>query len=65
MTNLINKLSTALSNIFLFAAAVVIAGLGFAVVSTLALFALLAVAVAMIAAPFATLQQPVDAEATA
>ncbi len=54
MTNLIHKLSSALSNAVLFAAAVIMAGLGFAVVGTLALFALLAVGVAMIAAPFAS-----------
>lgn len=66
MTNLINKISTALSNTVLFAAAVVMAGLGFAVVGTLALFALLAIGVAMIAAPFAKSQpQPNDVDVAA
>lgn len=60
MTNLINKLSAALSNTVLFAAAVFMAGLGFAVVGTLALFALMAVGVAMIAAPFAATQHTTD-----
>lgn len=57
MTNLFNKLSNALSNVVLFTAAVVMAGLGFAVVGALALFALVAVAVAMIASPFVQLQK--------
>jgi len=57
MTNLINKLTTAISNTVLFAAAIVMAGLGFAVAGTLALFALVAVGVAMIAAPFAARQK--------
>lgn len=65
MTNLINKLSTALSNTVLFAATVVMAGLGFAVVGTLALFALMAFGVAMIAAPFAAKQHAIDADTAA
>ncbi len=65
MTNLINKLANALTNIVLFAAAVVMAGIGFAVVGTLALFGLLAIGVAMIAAPFVTNEQPADAEVSA
>ncbi|MEL7345080.1 MAG: hypothetical protein AAFN59_09510 [Pseudomonadota bacterium] len=52
MTNLIKKLSAALSNTVLFAAAIIMAGLGFAVVGTLALFALVAFGIALIAAPF-------------
>ena len=65
MTNLINKATAAVSNTVLFAAAVVMAGLGFAVVGTLALFALMAVGVAMIAAPFVSLAQPAPADAEA
>ncbi len=52
MTNLINTVTSAVSNTVLFAAGVVMAGLGFAFVGTLALFALMAVGVAMIASPF-------------
>ncbi len=53
MTNLFNKLGTALSNTVMFAAAVIMAGLGFAVMGTLAVFAVLAIGIALIAAPFA------------
>jgi membrane protein implicated in regulation of membrane protease activity len=52
MTNLINTLTSAISNTVLFTAAVIMAGLGFVFVGTLALFALLAIGVAMIASPF-------------
>lgn len=65
MTDLINNLSTALFNAVLFAAAVFMVGLGFAVVGALALFALLAVGFAMIAAPFAAKRQPADADVVA
>jgi hypothetical protein len=58
MTTLINKFTSALSNAVLFAAAIAMAGLGFAVVGTLALFAMMAVGVAMIAAPFVRQPQP-------
>ena len=53
MKNLINKITTAVSGVVLFAAAIAMAGLGFAVIATLALFALLAIGVALLAAPFA------------
>ena len=53
MKNLINKITTAVSGVVLFAAAIAMAGLGFAVIATLALFALIAIGVALLAAPFA------------
>lgn len=65
MTDLMNKFSTALSHTVLFAAAVVMAGIGFAVVGTLALFALMAIGVAMIAAPFIAKHHAADADAVA
>ncbi len=63
MTNLINTISTALSNTVLFAAGVIMAGLGLAFVGAFALFALMAVGVAIIAAPFVGRAQPVPADA--
>jgi hypothetical protein len=65
MTTLINKFTSAVSNAVLFAAAFLMVGLGFAFVGTLALFALIAVGVAMIASPFITLAQPAAADADA
>jgi membrane protein implicated in regulation of membrane protease activity len=52
MTTLIEKLTSAMSSTVLFIAAVIMAGLGFAVIGTLALFALVAIGVAIIASPF-------------
>ena len=63
MTTLINTITTAISNTVLFAAAIVMAGLGFVFVGTLALFALMAVGVAMIASPFVALAVPAPADA--
>lgn len=63
MTSLINKFSTAVSSTVLFAAAIVMAGLGFAFLGMLALFALMALGVALIAAPFVA--QPDDTVADA
>lgn len=60
MTNLFNKFSTALSNTLLLGVTVVMAGLGFAFVGTLALFGLIAVGVAMIAAPFVAKPAPTE-----
>lgn len=60
MTNLITPMKSAVSNTVVFAAAIAMAGLGFAFVGMLALFGLIAVGVAMIAAPFAA--QRVDAD---
>ncbi len=53
MTTLINKISTAVSSAVLFAAAIAIAGLGFAVIASLAFFAFLAIGITLLAAPFA------------
>lgn len=53
MTTLINKITTAVSGAVLFAAAIAMAGLGFAVIATLAFFAFLAIGIALLAAPFA------------
>ena len=52
MNTLMQKIGNAVSNTILFAAAIAMAGLGFAVVGTIALFGLMAVGVALIAAPF-------------
>lgn len=53
MKTLINKFTTAASGAVLFAAAIAMAGLGFAVIASLAIFAFFAVGVALVAAPFA------------
>ena len=58
MTNLINIITTAVSNTVLFTASLVMAGIGFALVGMLAVFALMAVGVAIIASPFITATQP-------
>jgi hypothetical protein len=63
MTNLITKFKSAVSTAVLFAAAVFMVGLGFAFVGTIALFGLVAVAVAMIASVFVTPTVPVPADA--
>lgn len=63
MTNLTNKLTTAASNAVLFTAGLVLAGLGFAIVGSVALFALMAVGVALVAAPFIAQEKPVASEA--
>ena len=57
MKNLINKLTAALSSAVLFAAAVTMTGLGFALVAALAVFAFMALAVALLSAPFIGLAQ--------
>ncbi len=62
MNNLINKITSAVSGAVLFAAACVMAGLGFAVLGTLAVFALFAVGIALLAAPFVALAQKSDAD---
>ncbi len=61
MKALTNTLKTALSNVVLFAAACVMAGVGFAFVATLAVFAFFAMGVALFAAPFVGLSQSQDA----
>ena len=53
MTTLINTITTAVSGAVLFAASIAMAGLGFAVLATLAFFAFLAIGIALLAAPFA------------
>lgn len=63
MTNLINKITSALSNTVLFAAGIAMAGLCFIFLSTMALFAVMAVGVALIASPFVTIAQPEPADA--
>lgn len=69
MKTLINKATSAISGAVLFAAAVAMAGLGFAVIASLAIFALFAVGVALLAAPFVSMAQQdeavSDAEVTA
>jgi len=65
MTNLINTVSSAASKAVLFVAAITLAGLGFAVVGTFAVFALAAAGVALIAAPFIGRAYPMDAEVEA
>ena len=53
MNTMINKAASAVSGVALFAIGCVMAGMGLAVVSVLALFALVAVGLAIVAAPFA------------
>lgn len=67
MTTLITKTKTALSSAVLFATAIFMVGLGFAFVGTIALFGLIAVGAAMIAALFITpaMDAATDAEIVA
>ena len=58
MKSLINKALSAVSTIILFAAGCIMAGLGFAVIAALGVFALIAVGVALLASPFAGSMQP-------
>lgn len=60
MTNLMTRIKSAVSNTVLFAAAIVMAGLGFALMGMLALFALITVGVALIAAPFVAQRADAD-----
>ncbi|MCK0142768.1 hypothetical protein [Aliiroseovarius sp. F20344] len=55
MNTLINKITAAVSGAVLFVAAIAMAGLGFAVIGALAMFALIGIGIALIAAPFANL----------
>ena len=64
MTNLINKLTAAISGAALFAAAFVMAGLGLTAIAFLALLSFFAVGIAMIAAPFVRMGMNAEAEAT-
>ena len=52
MNTLKTKITTAVSTAVLFAAAVVMTGLGFALAAALAIFAFMALAVALVCAPF-------------
>ncbi|MDD9922913.1 MAG: hypothetical protein OXQ92_11640 [Boseongicola sp.] len=62
MTTLINTTKNAVSNVVLFAASALMAGLGIAVIATLAVFAFFAMGIALIAAPFVGLaMQTTDA----
>ncbi len=69
MKNLMNKATSAISGAVLFAAAIAMAGLGFAIVASLAIFALFAIGIALLAAPFVSAGQQedvvTDTEATA
>lgn len=62
MKTLINKVTTAISGAVLFAAALAMAGLGFAMIALLAFFAFIAIGVALLAAPFAPAAEPDEAE---
>lgn len=57
MNTLITKMTDALSRMVLFAAAIAMAGLGFAMLGMLAFFALIGLAVAFLAAPFVRMPQ--------
>ena len=68
MKNLMNKIAAAASGAVVFVAGLAIAGMGLALVGTMALFALCAVGVALLAAPFVSIaaaQQNAPTEATA
>lgn len=60
MKNLTTKIVSALSGAVLLATSFVLVGLGFAAITILAFFALIAAGVAMIAAPFVALAQPAE-----
>ncbi|WP_375279824.1 hypothetical protein [Pseudooctadecabacter sp.] len=64
MTTLMSKFKSAVSTTVVCAAGVVMMGLGFALVGTLALFGLVAIGIALLAAPFVapTLQASADAD---
>lgn len=63
MKSLINKATSTLSGIVLFAFGCVMAGLGLAAISMLALFALATMGIAVLAAPFLAMTQT-DASVT-
>ena len=63
MENVINKITTALSSVALFALGGLIAGLGLATIGVLAIFAFFAVGISLLAAPFVTMQTPKTPEA--
>ncbi|MEL6681253.1 MAG: hypothetical protein AAFQ09_01250 [Pseudomonadota bacterium] len=57
MKTLITKITTALSGAVLFAAAIAMAGLGFAVIASLTILAFFAIGIALLAAPFVGMAQ--------
>jgi hypothetical protein len=63
MKNLINKATSLMSGAALFAFGVVMAGIGLATISVLALLALTAVGMALLAAPFAAMAQTSEVDA--
>ena len=62
MNTLINKTTSALSSVVLFACGCVMAGLGLAVVGVLAVFAFAAIGLALLASPFVALAQAPQSE---
>jgi len=63
MKNLINTITATASNAVLFAAAIAMAALGFVTLGTLAIFAFIALGLALLAAPFVGLSDGIyDAE---
>ncbi|WP_136439503.1 hypothetical protein [Pacificoceanicola onchidii] len=65
MKTLINKITTAITGAVLFTAAIAMAGLGFAVMASLAVFAVIAIGIALLAAPFASMAIKEEGEAEA
>lgn len=63
MKNLINKATSLVSGAALFAFGVIMAGMGLATISVLALLALSAVGMALLAAPFAAMAQTSEDDA--
>jgi len=63
MKNLTNKLTSAISGAVLFVAAIAMAGLGFVALGTLALFAFIALGVALLAVPFAKMNHDASHDA--
>lgn len=61
MKTLINKVTSAISGVVLFAAAMAMAVLGFAVIASLAIFSFFAIGVALLAAPFVPVAQKDEA----
>lgn len=52
MKNLVNKIKNSVSNIVLFVTAIIIASMGLATMGVLAVFAILAIGLIFLAAPF-------------
>ncbi|MEL6571339.1 MAG: hypothetical protein AAFQ64_06765 [Pseudomonadota bacterium] len=60
MKPLIHKVTAAISGAVLFAAAIAMAGLGFAVIASLAIFAFFTLGIALLASPFVRMTQQKD-----